>query len=94
MIGGSVDIDDDGFFTNPSNGAIAAIRYDAPYLPPRAKSKPVVFVFPIFLAVGGVERNTIEIMRQLNDRFDFVVVTMERLRPEQGSLAAQAIEIT
>lgn len=34
----------------------------------------------------GVERNTIEIMRKLNSRFDFIVITMERLRPEQGTL--------
>ncbi|MET3648617.1 glycosyltransferase [Phyllobacterium ifriqiyense] len=53
------------------------------------RSRPVVFVFPIFVAVGGVERNTIEIIRELRDRYDFVVITMERLRPEQGSLASQ-----
>jgi glycosyltransferase involved in cell wall biosynthesis len=93
LIGAELNVDENGFFTNHSKGAVAVTRYEAPYLPPWLKTKPVVFVFPIFLAVGGVERNTIEIMRQLNKRFDFVVVTMERLRPEQGSLAAQAIEV-
>jgi GT2 family glycosyltransferase len=93
LMGADLNFDENGFFTNHSKGAVAATRYEAPYLPPWLKTKPVVFVFPIFLAVGGVERNTIEIMRQLNNRFDFVVVTMERLRPEQGSLAAQAIEV-
>jgi glycosyltransferase involved in cell wall biosynthesis len=95
LFGVPVDLDADGFFINRPNGAVPVIpRYTVPYLPVRAKTKPVIFVFPIFLAVGGVERNTVEIMRQLNDRFDFVVITMERLRPEQGSLAAQAIEVS
>ena len=88
-----VNIEEDGFFVTQAKEPIADIRYRAPYLPLRTKTKPIVFVFPIFLAVGGVERNTIEIMRQLRDRFDFVVVTMERLRPEQGSLAAQAHDV-
>lgn len=88
-----IHIEADGFFVSQTKESIADIRYRTPYLPFREKTKPVVFVFPIFLAVGGVERNTIEIMRQLRDRFDFVVVTMERLRPEQGSLAAQAHEV-
>ena len=48
--------------------------------------KPVVFVLPVFLAVGGVERNTIEIMRRLQSRYDFVVVTMVGLTEAQGSL--------
>lgn len=58
-----------------------------------SSDKPVIFVLPVFLAVGGVERNTVEVMRQLRDRYDFVVITMERLRLEQGSLAAQAGEV-
>jgi glycosyltransferase involved in cell wall biosynthesis/ubiquinone/menaquinone biosynthesis C-methylase UbiE/GT2 family glycosyltransferase len=93
VIGAPVYVDDNGFFTSSSKNTIATIHYRQPYLPPYSKTKPIVFVFPIFLAVGGVERNTIEIMRQLRDRFDFVVVTMERLRPDQGSLAAQAIDV-
>lgn len=93
LIGAPVELDGDGFFTSSRLGAAARIRYKEPYLPPYIKSKQVVFVFPIFLAVGGVERNTVEIMRKLNDRYDFIVITMERLRPEQGSLAAQAIEV-
>ncbi len=61
----------------------------APRLPKIEKTKPCVFIFPIFVAVGGVERNTIEIVRKLRDHYDFVVITMERLRASQGSLAAQ-----
>ena len=48
--------------------------------------KPVVFVLPVFLAVGGVERNTIEIMRRLQADYDFVVVNMVGLTEAQGSL--------
>ncbi len=93
LLGASVDMEHGGFFKNNLKDATSSIRYKAPYLPLREKIKPVVFVFPIFLAVGGVERNTVEIMRQLRNRYDFIVITMERLRPEQGSLAAQAIEV-
>jgi glycosyltransferase involved in cell wall biosynthesis len=54
---------------------------------PRPESgKPIVFVLPVFLAVGGVERNTIEIMRRLQANYDFVVVNMVGLTEAQGSL--------
>lgn len=61
----------------------------APSLIKSIKNRPIVFVFPVFVAVGGVERNTVEIIRKLKDSYDFVIVTMERLRHEQGSLASQ-----
>jgi glycosyltransferase involved in cell wall biosynthesis len=85
---------------NPDNGGFMGMNAQsnsgemecfAPFKE-QTKPKPVIFVFPIFLAVGGVERNTIEIMQRLNDRFEFIVVTMERLRTEQGSLAAAAAD--
>lgn len=53
------------------------------------KEKKLVFVMPIFMAVGGVERNTIEIMRTLQDEYEFVVITMERHAKGQGSLNYQ-----
>lgn len=56
---------------------------------PYQKQKKMVFVLPIFMAVGGVERNTIEIMRCLQDEYDFCVITMERHSKEQGSLNYQ-----
>ncbi|HDR9289936.1 TPA: glycosyltransferase [Burkholderia multivorans] len=77
-----------GFFVTEESPR-GVIRYLAPQFPPRSAARPVVFVFPIFVAVGGVERNTVEIIRELNSRYDFVVVTMERLRAEQGSLGRQ-----
>ena len=51
--------------------------------------KPVVFVVPVFLAVGGVERNTIEIMRVLAKDYTFCMITLERHAKEQGTLHYQ-----
>ncbi|MHC8412235.1 glycosyltransferase [Pseudomonas sp. Hz4] len=65
------------------------VGLSAPSLTKTIKNRPIVFVFPVFVAVGGVERNTVEIIRRLKDSYDFVIVTMERLRHEQGSLASQ-----
>lgn len=56
---------------------------------PYQKTKKMIFVLPIFMAVGGVERNTIEIMRCLQDEYEFCVITMERHSKEQGSLNYQ-----
>ena len=92
-LGQELVITEDGFFASRDDRATVKVRYRPPYLPTRVKIRPVIFVLPIFLAVGGVERNTIEIIRSLRDRFDFVVLTMERLRVEQGSLSAQAQEV-
>ncbi len=58
-------------------------------LPSPEDPRPVIFCLPIFLAVGGVERNTIEIVRALRDRYRFVVITTERLSRSQGSLHHQ-----
>jgi glycosyltransferase involved in cell wall biosynthesis len=55
------------------------------------KKKPLVFVFPIFMAVGGVERNTIEMMRELQSSYSFCVFTMERHNQLQGSLHYQLV---
>lgn len=57
------------------------------------KKRPLVFVIPIFMAVGGVERNTIEVMKCLNNEYDFVVITLETHRPEQGSLFYQLTDL-
>ena len=54
--------------------------------------RPVVFILPAFLAVGGVERIVIEIARLLADKWRFVIVTTEALRPEQGSTHREALE--
>lgn len=56
--------------------------------------RDVIFLFPIFMAVGGAERNIIEVMRQLSNKYHFVIVTMERHTFEQGSLHHQLGEIS
>lgn len=57
------------------------------------KKKPLIFVFPIFLAVGGVERNTIETMRALKENYNFCIITMEKHSKQQGSLHYQLKDI-
>ncbi|WP_197996131.1 glycosyltransferase [Gimesia panareensis] len=59
-----------------------------------AESKPVVFVFPVILAVGGAERNLITVMRELQQEYHFVVITMAKHTQRQGSLHHQVEEIT
>jgi glycosyltransferase involved in cell wall biosynthesis/GT2 family glycosyltransferase len=55
-----------------------------------SSGKPVVFILPALFAVGGVERLMVEMMRQLRDRYEFVVITVERLSTGHGSLHGQA----
>lgn len=55
--------------------------------------KPTVLVLPMKAAVGGVERNTVEIMRVLRDRYDFIYLTMEKIYQDQGSLASQVMKV-
>lgn len=59
-------------------------------LPPTSTATgPLILVMPIFLAVGGVERNTIEVIRALRDRYRFLVVTTDWQAKHQGSLHYQ-----
>lgn len=55
----------------------------------RGNKKPLIFVIPVFFAVGGVERNTVEVMRQLKEHYDFCLITLERHVEQQGSLHYQ-----
>jgi glycosyltransferase involved in cell wall biosynthesis len=79
------------------NGAAPALPRPIPdneltatsFIPRFIKQKPLVFVWPIFIAVGGAERNAIEVMKHLKDRFHLVVITMERPYENQGSLHHQ-----
>ncbi len=59
------------------------------FIPKFKKQKPLVFVWPMLWVVGGAERNAIEAMRHLKDRYHFVVITMERPHKSQGSLHHQ-----
>lgn len=57
------------------------------------KQKPIILILPVFMAVGGVERNTVEVMSRLKDVYDFIVISFERHRPEQGSLYYQIADL-
>lgn len=63
------------------------------FIPRFRKQKPLVFVWPMLWVVGGAERNAIEAMRHLKDRYHFVVITMERPHQSQGSLHHQLKDI-
>ena len=58
----------------------------------KKSGKKLAMVFPIFLAVGGVERNTAEIINELNTEYDFIVVNFERLNESLGSLHHQFLD--
>lgn len=70
-------------FTGPTSDPALSALFGTP------DERPVVLVLPIFMAVGGVERNTVEIIRRLGDRYRFVVVTTEYQAAHQGSLHYQ-----
>src|SRR2546430_3503369 len=46
------------------------------------------------MSIGGVERNAVEIMTQLKDRYHFVVITMDRHDKSHGSLHHQLKGLT
>ncbi|KHG32924.1 glycosyltransferase [Sulfurospirillum sp. MES] len=81
-------VDDYGYWNKRNSGYIeeGIISYQST---PYQKNKKIVFVFPTFLAVGGVERNTAEIIEALKNEYDFVVVNFERLNEVLGSLHRQ-----
>lgn len=72
---------------------VAGPEHDARPLPldraPHADGRPVVLILPGVFAVGGVERNTVEVMRALAPAYRFVVATTEPLDPVRGSLHHQ-----
>jgi glycosyltransferase involved in cell wall biosynthesis len=73
-------------------GRITARPLNLPTLPV-SSGRPRCLVFSIFMALGGVERNTVEILRVLKNKYDFLVVTSERLAAHQNSLHHQLDEI-
>jgi glycosyltransferase involved in cell wall biosynthesis len=73
-------------------GRKVAAPLTLPGMPP-ISGRPRCLVFPVFMAVGGVERNLIENIRVLRDKYDFVVVTSEYLFEHQKSLHHQLDEL-
>ena len=64
------------------------------FIPKFKKEKKLIFVLPMFMAIGGVERNAVEVMRQLKDRYQFVVITMDRHSQSRGSFHHQLKGLT
>lgn len=56
---------------------------------PPHSGKRRMLVLPIYMAVGGVERNTIEIMRRLKDEYEFIVATFDDHQPLKATLHHQ-----
>lgn len=56
------------------------------------KNNKTVFVFPTFLAVGGVEKNTVEIINHLKKDYNFIIVNFEQLVKAHGSLHKPFLE--
>jgi glycosyltransferase involved in cell wall biosynthesis/GT2 family glycosyltransferase len=67
----------------PWSDEFAVVRR-SPLLDP--DQRPVVFICPAFLAVGGVERLILDTISLLKERYRFVIVTTEPLQRAQGSL--------
>lgn len=73
----------------------ASLRSENLALPqiPKSLGKQRILVLAQKLAVGGVERNTIEVARQLAADHECIYLTLEKIYPEQGSLGYQATEV-
>ncbi len=74
-----------------SSSAASRIQLDKFSTP---ADKPVIFVFPMVMAVGGAERNIIAVMQELQEKYHFVVITMDRHTERQGSLHHQVQKFT
>jgi len=79
------------------SGAIAPRMYELADISPRElvsaqDGRPVIFVFPAVIAVGGAENVLIEVMKQLSDEYRFVIICTEALTQSQGSWVGRALE--
>jgi glycosyltransferase involved in cell wall biosynthesis len=54
--------------------------------------KPVIFLLPGLIAIGGVERIMIDLVSIMKTQYDFVVVCTERLASAQGSWEERLLE--
>lgn len=94
LLGQDVSYDEKSqYFTFGTDLKPAAARSDprisqVPLIPGKSRILTLVQKF----AVGGVERNTIEIARQLQDDHDCLYLTLEPTSAAQGSLCYQANE--
>jgi len=61
---------------------------------PHKDSRPAVLVVMPFLAVGGAERLTLEVMYQLKEEICFILATVEQHNPALGTTAEMFYQIT
>src|SRR5205085_5364210 len=78
----------------PMSDASASEIRTTQFIPKFKREKKLVFVLPMVMAIGGVERNAVEVMTQLKDRYQFVVITMDRHDQARGSLHHQLKGLT
>lgn len=57
-----------------------------------SNQRPVIFVFPAVVAVGGAENVLIELMRHLKRDYRFIIISTECLTEAQGSSVERALE--
>ncbi len=74
----------------PRSGRDRPVPMPVTIKPPQPDPRPMVFVLPALFAVGGVERLVIDMTRQLAPHYRFVIITVERLQENQGSLHGAA----
>lgn len=91
IVGNSFEYNAYGFLFKNKLPAYHPLPFELTRSESSAKRK-TVFVLPTFLAVGGVEKNTIEIINQLKKNYNFIVVTFERLAKAQGTLHGLFLE--
>lgn len=85
-------------FSGESQESISRIMHPVnrvvPPIPPEGDDRPFVLVVMPFLAVGGAERVTIEIMYQLKKEIRFVIAASEKSAPFLGSMAGLFRQVT
>lgn len=54
-----------------------------------ASSKPLILILPAFLMVGGVEKNTLGVIENLVDRYQFMMIVSDGLMEKNGSMHYQ-----
>lgn len=97
LLGREVYLNEDGFFrtfeTYFSPYRIEVMVYDKLIKLFKA-DLPIIFVFPSFLANGGVERNLYSVVEKLQERYHFVIINTEKLESEYGNLYSAFSELS
>jgi len=62
-----------------------------PLFTPSPGNRKTIFILPIFMAVGGAERNLIEVLKPLKEEYSFIILVTEKVSLERGSLNHQIL---